>query len=1121
MSASDPNTGLPIAPAVAPADNRDTVPPNATTSASVARAAGPNDDTLIQASPSTHLLLSSAPVPGYTVLREIARGGMGVVYAAHDPTFDREVAIKVMHPGQNATRFIIESKVTAQLPHPGIPPVYALGTLSDGRPFLAMKLIRGRTLTEELTTTALPQLLGIFEQICLTVGFAHSRGIVHRDLKPSNVMIGPFGEVQVMDWGLAKVVTGGPDDSQGPVETSTLAEAAHTMAGVVKGTPAYMAPEQARCEKVDTRADVFSLGGLLAVMLTGQPPFHGESVLDTVLKAAQAELVECFTQLDASGADKELVALAKRCLAAEAQDRPANGQEVAEAIAAYRAGVEARLQRAERERAAAEARAAEELNTRREAEARADAERAQTDEQRKRRRVQLALAAVVALVAVGSGIAAYAVQQKRQNDLHAAREQQRQTRADVLVQALGTADTAVVPRLIDDLEEYRDLTGPKLRELAAQPITTKPGLHGRCALLADGPARATELAAYLPDSKPDEVFTIRQLLAPHAPDVAAALWAILTDTKAEAGKRVRAAAALAGWAPDDPRWQTVAPVVADAVVRATPDEFVAWSSALEPVRASLLPALMKRYSDSQDRIESVNLPLSELLEEASAFDLTASLLARYVADRPKELAELAGLVAARHYAMFAEAIQKHKAVVVPALKAELAKKPPDGSPDAVIEARANRRGDAAAVLVALGEGESVWSVFRFPEDGDPSARSYMLERLAEVGTDPVILMQRFDAETDVSAKRALLVAMGEFHLNVVPPGEREELTKRLLVLYREHPDPGLHGAIDWLLRQKWDKAKELAAIDAELAEAAWKKVAARALAVAGQPFGDVVGPQLPAAVVTVGKNWFVNAEGQTFAVVRGPVQFTRGSPETEPGRFDDESAHEQRIGRSFAIATKEVTVEQFLRFRPNHDWKKRYSRGPDTPAVAVSWFHAAEYCNWLSEQEGIPRNQWCYEPNAKGQYAEGMTIKKGHLALIGYRLPTEAEWEYACRSGTVTARYYGRGESLLPRYGWFTKNSDDRAWPVGLLRPNELGLFDMHGNAMEWCNDPGLPYDVDQRVDEENPKHALIEERMSRCLRGGSFGSQPVDLRSAFRYFNRPGYRGSGYGFRPVRTVLD
>jgi serine/threonine protein kinase len=143
-------------------------------------------------------------VPGYQVLHEIARGGMGRVLAAYDISLDREVALKVLLPGADPDRFVRESKITARLPHPGIPPVHALGTLADGSPFLAMKLIAGRTLAEEMKTGDRPRLLQAFTQVCQAVGFAHSRGVIHRDLKPANVMVGAFGEVQVMDWGLAK-----------------------------------------------------------------------------------------------------------------------------------------------------------------------------------------------------------------------------------------------------------------------------------------------------------------------------------------------------------------------------------------------------------------------------------------------------------------------------------------------------------------------------------------------------------------------------------------------------------------------------------------------------------------------------------------------------------------------------------------------------------------------------------------------------------------------------------------------------------------------------------------------------------------------------------------------------
>jgi tetratricopeptide (TPR) repeat protein len=288
-------------------------------------------------------------IPGFAITGELARGGMGVVYAATDLTLKREVAIKTLLPGADAIRFITESEITARLPHPGIPPVHALGRFDDGAPFLVMKLIRGRTLAALLKerstpTEDLPRFIAVFEQIAQAVGFAHEQGIIHRDLKPLNVMVGAFGEVQVMDWGLAKDLSASRE-----TESSALAgeDLSHTFAGAIMGTPGYMAPEQARGEPADARADVFALGATLAAILTGKPAFVADTVRDTIEKAARGDLAETLDRLDSSGADAELVAVTTACLDLDPEKRPTDARQVATRIAAYRLGVEERLQQAE------------------------------------------------------------------------------------------------------------------------------------------------------------------------------------------------------------------------------------------------------------------------------------------------------------------------------------------------------------------------------------------------------------------------------------------------------------------------------------------------------------------------------------------------------------------------------------------------------------------------------------------------------------------------------------------------------------------------------------------------------------------------------------------------------
>jgi serine/threonine protein kinase len=396
----------------------------------------PGSTATVGSQPTIDALANALPVvPGYRILREIARGGMGRVLAAIDLGLDREVALKILLPGANADRFVRESKITARLPHPGIPPVHALGTLDDGSPFLAMKLIAGQTLADEMKSADRPRLLQAFIQVCQAVGFAHSRGVIHRDLKPANVMVGAFGEVQVMDWGLAKDLTGQQTSDElhssparipdaDPEETADYRAAGEstdeqTQAGQVLGTPAYMAPEQARGEATDARSDVFALGGILCAILTGQPPFGGKSTLEVIRRAGAADLAEAHARLEKCGADAELVALCRRFLRPSPSDRPADGQAVADGLTAYLDGVQDRLRQAELAEAEARAKATEE---------------------RKHRRLTLALAATVLLaILLGGGGWLYV---KSERDAQQAALARRQVElAQDINEALGKATT--------------------------------------------------------------------------------------------------------------------------------------------------------------------------------------------------------------------------------------------------------------------------------------------------------------------------------------------------------------------------------------------------------------------------------------------------------------------------------------------------------------------------------------------------------------------------------------------------------------------------------------------------------------------------------------------------------
>ncbi|MFI5460715.1 MAG: tetratricopeptide repeat protein, partial [Isosphaerales bacterium] len=325
----------------------------------------------------------------------------------------------------------------------------------------------------------LPRFLGTFEQICQTMAYAHARGVIHRDLKPSNVMVGSFGEVQVMDWGLAKVLLqGGIADEAAAqpvhetvittVRSGSAGSGSESQAGSVLGTPSYMAPEQARGEvdRIDDRADVFGLGAILCEILTGRPPFAGSTREEIRAQAARGELTDAFSRLEASGVDGDLIGLARDCLAAERDRRPRNAGAVVQRVTAYLAGVQERLRAAELARVEAQTRAEEEVKRRVVADDLAREARARAEEERKRRRMTVALAASVLITAsvAGGGWAFLA--------------QQRQERAARVTLALGEVEVlrTEAKRVGDDLARW---------------LAARDAAHAVEGLLADAPDEPT------------------------------------------------------------------------------------------------------------------------------------------------------------------------------------------------------------------------------------------------------------------------------------------------------------------------------------------------------------------------------------------------------------------------------------------------------------------------------------------------------------------------------------------------------------------------------------------------------------------------------------------------------
>jgi formylglycine-generating enzyme required for sulfatase activity len=266
--------------------------------------------------------------------------------------------------------------------------------------------------------------------------------------------------------------------------------------------------------------------------------------------------------------------------------------------------------------------------------------------------------------------------------------------------------------------------------------------------------------------------------------------------------------------------------------------------------------------------------------------------------------------------------------------------------------------------------------------------------------------------------------------------------------------------------------------------------------------------QLASTGPVPGRRWYMATEGQTMVVIPGPVEFLMRQDLQDGDPKRPEVLKPQRLAYYFAIASKKVTLEQYRRFlRANPDIAKEYQYSPrgspdgKRPAGQVTWIHAARYCRWLSAREGIPENEWCFPEHIK----DGDKLPDDYVTRTGYRLPTSAEWECACRAGTVTSRSYGSADELMKYYGWHLDNCGNRTWPLGLLKPNDLGLFDMYGNVMEWCSD----------------EFRFSPEVQERRLRGSCLFQSQEDARTAPPGVtsNRPTWIGNECGMRVARTL--
>lgn len=629
------------------------------------------------------------------------------------------------------------------------------------------------------------------------------------------------------------------------------------------------------------------------------------------------------------------------------------------------------------------------------------------------------------------------------------------SRANSLYDGLMSASTAEVSDWIDKIAFYPSWVKPRLRMAIASTDNPDHLLNASLALLAldekQGDSVQVEYVfARMLEARPEQVRILCQRLKPYSDPLKDKLWKIM-----EGGNRqncLAAATALALFDPDSDQWDRNPAQLADDLVKTSPLFLNDWIQNLRGVSSHLIEPLSKIFCDSQRKDQ-------ERL-------LATELLVQFLTDDSSKLTDLILDANDSQFMVIYPRLKEINQLPIQAFLDVIENQPREqlSIEDRNLETVAKRKVNAAVVLLMRNQTDRVWSLFRFQPD--PRVRSYLIHRLSLLGVEPELIFNQLLVESDPTARRALLLALGNYELNQIDDRKRAGLLKRIKVFYRNDPDSGVHGAAEWVLRS-WGMQQNIQEVlrDPELN--------------IGKPVAD--------------RQWLINSQGQTFSIIASGWKVKKpklpGS-KTSKGNY------------TYAIATREVSLEEYQQFRElkidqktRKDVEKRIVDNKCS-VIGANWNECAAYCNYLSLKEGMDPSQLCYEQLPDGTMREVV----GWETRSGYRLPVDGEWEYACRAGTITDYCFGQSEELLPMYGWYQKNSQEIVHASGILKPNDWGLFDMHGNVWEWCQD-------------------VVAE--SRINRGGSWSSVAGLCHSDIGDDFGPRNISNNLGFRLVRLISD
>jgi eukaryotic-like serine/threonine-protein kinase len=742
-------------------------------------------------------------------------------------------------------------------------------------------------------------------------------------------------------------------------------------------------------------------------------------------------------------------------------------------------------------------------------------------------------------------------------------KQQEATRIEGLVAQLITADPNQIPDIVSQLEESpkvaRQLLAPLLTTPTETPDQQRALLHARLASVARDSLLVKDLQEELLTNNVTYLGPIRKLLKPYASQLKDDFGAVFRDETASSERRFAAALALADYIPETESEAWAKPelkFVAEHLVSSNAEFQPALRNLLRPIQRMLLPELEWIFGNSQ-ATEAQRLSAANAIADYAASDLG-------------RLSQLLAVATPEQYAVIYPLVAINTTAVVLADLSQIAATlPPDELGPVQRIPFGQRRANAAVTLLRLGEREKALPVFRWSDD--PEALTQFIFRCKPRGIGVETLLDLLDflaTSPDPSlrdARYALILAIGEYRPNELPASRRVALVERLADWYANDPSSGVHGAAGWLLRhlgeeeivtlvdqtpvryspeREWftlaitvtptptPTKKSPAAEEAPIEGATKDGETDNTAETENRQASDTDPPEnvhtdpkqtaeLPTLPIPTKTLYY------TFVVFQAG-EYAIGSFVDEPDRPSYETRQWVTVTHPFALLDREITLEELIAFSPQYGgFMQQFGAQPADAGFGPNWYDSVGYGRWLGQQMGVSEAKQAYgNPDTldQGRYPRDPSAAANWAPLNwpleldqqGFRLPTSAEWEVACRAGARTSYGYGSDVGLLSRFGWSLESGVRKVQPTKLLRPSLRGLFDLHGNLNEWVHDYYGPWSVEPQTDPTGPETGSL-----RLLRGGSWSYDAAASRTANRSTGIPAGREAFTGFRMAVSLSN